>query len=126
VASSGAPSLAQRGDFKGAAGLALCGWPPVAAARCTCGVRSSGVMPRGAVAGSVVVDGEFAEAQLDLCRLAPSRCQRWGSRRKVQTIQNGADCFGILDDGQEAHPIPTARTREGIDPEHALEKLCPR
>ncbi len=83
-------------------------------------------MPSGAVARSVVVGRKLAEVQLDLCRLAPSRCQRWGSRREVQTIQNGADCFGILDDGQEAHPIPTARTREWIDPEHALEKLCPR
>jgi hypothetical protein len=37
---------------RGAAGAALCGWPPVAAARCTCGGRSGGAMPSGAVTDS--------------------------------------------------------------------------
>ena len=82
--------------------------------------------PLAVEAGSAVVDGEVFEAQLGFGRISPSRCQRWRPRRQIQAVQNGADGFGILDDGQEAHPIPTARTREWIDPEHALEKLCPR
>jgi hypothetical protein len=77
------------------------------------------------LAGSAVVSGRLSEVQLGLGRFSPSRCQRWGSRREAQTLQNGAGCFGILNYCQQPHPFSTARTREGINPEHSLEKLCP-
>jgi hypothetical protein len=88
------------GDFKDAAVSTRCGRAPVAVARCTCGGWGGRVTLREAGAGSVVVDGKLSEVRLELCRLSPSRCQRWSPGRQVQAIQNGADRRGILDGRQ--------------------------
>ena len=76
---------------------------------------------------ALFVEGlELFEAKLERQRLGLGRCKWWGAGRKTQAVQDGANGLGRLDHREQAHSISTARTHEGVDGEHALEKLGPR
>ena len=75
-------------------------------------------------AGSGTVRGSL-EAPPERQRLGLGRCKWWGAGGEAQAVQDGARGLGRLDHREQAHSISTARTHEGVDGEHALEKLGP-
>ena len=68
---------------------------------------------------------EIPEAELGRCRLGLGGGQGWGTGRKAETTQDGADGFRALDGGEQVHAGSTARAGEGIHGEHALEQFSP-
>ncbi len=116
------------GDFKGGGGAWQSGSPYGSYA------GRSGAGP-GRVLGRAgfALDGsslpleerEVVEAEVAGGGLGLGGGQGWSAGRQAEAVEDGADGFLGLDGGEQAQAGSTARTHEGVDGEHVLEKLSP-